>query len=335
MDSKKFAGKIEETGRSSDCQPGQALPLSVVSGLRIILIGEREAGKSAVGNAILARQAFDSVGVRTREAVRQQGKVARRQLSVVDTPGWEWFPSRGSSLEVWKEIVRGVSLCQPGPHVILLVVPLSFSFTQRERQTVEEHVELLGKQAWEHTLVLFTVKGGQLKDSTLEEEVEESAELERLVNRCGGRYHALYGRPMRGHNAVEVLLEKMDNMVAKNQGRLLLSDAILEDARQKEEQEVRRCQEEARERAEELRRVRGALRRMERQGGGAEATEESRSQQRRRTRYTDERPDSVDSRSAGRIPGSHLSWADLKNIVRQSCKTIKWGREEEVDKTQN
>ena len=156
---------------------GQAVPLSVVSGLRIILIGEREAGKSAVGNAILGSEMFDTVGVRTREAVKRQREVAERQVTVVDTPGWEWFPSRGSSLGVRREIVRGVSLCQPGPHAVLLVVPLSFSFTKRERQAAEEHVELLGERAWGHTVVLFTVKGGRLKDATLEEEVEESRDV--------------------------------------------------------------------------------------------------------------------------------------------------------------
>nr|XP_023993228.1 GTPase IMAP family member 4-like [Salvelinus alpinus] len=214
---------MEKTGSSSDSQQGQAVPLSVVSGLRIILIGEREAGKSAVGNAILGRGMFDALGVRTREAVKRQGEVAERQVTVVDTPGWEWFPSRGSSLGVRREIVRGMSLCQPGPHTVLLVVPLSFSFTRREQQAAEEHVDMLGERAWGHTVVLFTVKGGRLKDATLEEEVKESEELQCLVERCGGRYHALYGRPRKGHDAVAELLEKLDNMVTKNRGELLSS----------------------------------------------------------------------------------------------------------------
>ncbi|CAB1342030.1 unnamed protein product, partial [Coregonus sp. 'balchen'] len=323
MDSEEVVVEMEETGSSSDSQPGQAAPFSVVSGLRIILIGEREAGKSAVGNAILGRGVFDTVGVRTREAVRRQGEVAERQVTVVDTPGWEWFPSRGSSLGVRREIVRGVSLCQPGPHAVLLVVPLSFTFTRRERQAAEEHVELLGERTWGHTVVLFTVKGGRLKDSTLEEEVEESEELRGLVERCGGRYHALYGRPRKGHDAVAELLEKLDNMVAKNRGELLSSEEILEEAREKEEEEERRHQEEDREREEDLRRVREALRELEMeeeteevQGEGEEATEESTRQQRGRRRYIEEKSDTgVESSSA--VPTSappHLTWSDLKTI---------------------
>jgi hypothetical protein len=182
---------------------------------------------------------------------------------------------------------------------VLLVVPLSFSFTKRERQAAEEHVELLGERAWGHTVVLFTVKGGRLKDATLEEEVEESEELQGLVERCGGRYHALYGRSRKGHDAVAELLEKLDNMVAKNRGELLSSEEVLEEAREKEEEEERRHQEEDREREEDLRRAKEALRELEMeeekedvQGEGGKATEESTRQQRGRRRYTDEKLDS-------------------------------------------
>uniref|UniRef100_A0AAZ3RY74 AIG1-type G domain-containing protein n=1 Tax=Oncorhynchus tshawytscha TaxID=74940 RepID=A0AAZ3RY74_ONCTS len=305
MDSEEVMVEMKETGKSSDSQPGQAVPLSVVSGLRIILIGEREAGKSAVGNAILGSEVFDAVGVRTREAVKRQREVAERQVTVVDTPGWEWFPSRGSSLGVRREIVRGVSLCQPGPHAVLLVVPLSFSFTKRERQAAEEHVELLGERAWGHTVVLFTVKGGRLKDATLEEEVEESEELQGLVERCGGRYHALYGRSRKGHDAVAELLEKLDNMVAKNRGELLSSE-------------------------EDLRRAKEALRELEMeeekeevQEEGGKATEESTRQQRGRRRYTDEKLDTgVESSSADPTTAPpHLTWSDLRAIRDQRCKT--------------
>ncbi|XP_021414048.1 GTPase IMAP family member 4 isoform X3 [Oncorhynchus mykiss] len=326
MDSEEVMVEMKETGKSPDSQP---VPLSVVSGLRIILIGEREAGKSAVGNAILGSEMFDTVGVRTREAVKRQREVAERQVTVVDTPGWEWFPSRGSSLGVRREIVRGVSLCQPGPHAVLLVVPLSFSFTKRERQAAEEHVELLGERAWGHTVVLFTVKGGRLKDATLEEEVEESEELQGLVERCGGRYHALYGRSRKGHDAVAELLEKLDNMVAKNRGELLSSEEVLEEAREKEEEEERRHQEEDREREEDLRRAKEALRELEMeeekeevQGEGGKATEESTRQQRGRRRYTDEKSDSVESSSADPTSAPpHLTWSDLRAIRDQRCKT--------------
>ncbi|XP_064842758.1 GTPase IMAP family member 4-like isoform X2 [Oncorhynchus masou masou] len=329
MDSEEVMVEMKETGKSSDSQPGQAVPLSVVSGLRIILIGEREAGKSAVGNAILGSEVFDAVGVRTREAVKRQREVAERQVTVVDTPGWEWFPSRGSSLGVRREIVRGVSLCQPGPHAVLLVVPLSFSFTKRERQAAEEHVELLGERAWGHTVVLFTVKGGRLKDATLEEEVEESEELQGLVERCGGRYHALYGRSRKGHDAVAELLEKLENMVAKNRGELLSSEEVLEEAREKEEEEERRHQEEDREREEDLRRAKEALRELEMeeekeevQGEGGKATEESTRQQKGRRRYTDEKLDSVESSSADPTSAPpHLTWSDLRAIRDQRCKT--------------
>ncbi|KAM6957218.1 GTPase IMAP family member 2 [Aplochiton taeniatus] len=229
----------------------------------MILIGEREVGKSAVCNAILRKGVFDAVGVRTKEATLRQGAVAGRPVTVVDTPGWEWFPTQGSSKNIRMEIVRAVSMCQPGPHALLLVVPLSFTFSERERRVAEEHVELIGEQAWGHTLVLFTVRGRRLSDASLREEVEESEELQALVDRCGGRFHALYGGSRKGHNDVDELLEKLADMVAANRGAVLPSKKILEEAKVKEEEQEKKREQEEREREAQLKRVREALRELE------------------------------------------------------------------------
>lgn len=53
-----------------------------------------------------AEGVFGTVWVRTRKAVRRQGKVAERQVTVVNMTGWEGFPSRDFSLGVRREIVR-------------------------------------------------------------------------------------------------------------------------------------------------------------------------------------------------------------------------------------
>ncbi|KAB5554303.1 hypothetical protein PHYPO_G00048790 [Pangasianodon hypophthalmus] len=245
----------------------QSPSLSPLQTISLVLIGEKEAGKSAAGNAILGTVAFDQVGVRTRKSVRGEGVVRGRRVVVVDTPGWDWFNLSGSSaspVAVRKEIVSGMTLCHPGAHALLLVVPLSFSFSARERHVVEEHVDLFGPEAWRHALVLFTVMDTKrLRDSALQDEVELNSELQKLVEKCGGRYHALHGRPKRGEDQVADLLSKIQKMAFADGESMLLSDQVLQWYREREEQEKRREEEERRKREEKMQRVKQSRRKKE------------------------------------------------------------------------
>ncbi|XP_016340502.1 GTPase IMAP family member 8-like [Sinocyclocheilus anshuiensis] len=82
-----------------------------------------------------------NIRTRTMQCVMKQGQIEGYQVSVVDTTGWST-----STLENAKEIVHIVTVCSPGPHAFLLVLPVHESFTKRSEQTVEE----------KHTIILFT-----------------------------------------------------------------------------------------------------------------------------------------------------------------------------------
>ncbi|XP_072561270.1 GTPase IMAP family member 8-like isoform X2 [Paramormyrops kingsleyae] len=190
-----------------------------LSELRIVLLGGRRTGKSSAGNTILGREEFVTEG-RTVQCVKRQREVAGRQVTVVDTPGWWKSWSVENTPEADKlEIVHSVSLCPPGPCALLIVLRIDASFTETERRSVEEHLELLSGTVWRHTIVLFT-RGDRLGDRTIEQHIEAEGEALRwLVGKCGNRYHVLNNQKRGDVTQVTELLEKVEEMVAGNSGR--------------------------------------------------------------------------------------------------------------------
>ncbi|XP_030641287.1 GTPase IMAP family member 8-like [Chanos chanos] len=184
---------------------------------RIVLLGFKEAGKTSAGNTILGKEEFN-LG-RTPQCVKREGEVAGRHVTVVDTPGW-WsnLPVECTSLQDKRGIVLGGSLCPPGPHVFLLVVPVRLSYSEQKRAVLEEHLELLGDGVWKHILVLFSF-GDWLEDVTIEKHIEaEATALQRLIEKCGNRYHVFNNMNRADDSQVTELMEKIEKMVAGNNG---------------------------------------------------------------------------------------------------------------------
>nr|XP_055065385.1 GTPase IMAP family member 8-like [Misgurnus anguillicaudatus] len=194
-----------------------SLTVQSLSDLRIVLLGNRAAGKTSLANLITGHA--EPLLRRTAQCAKMQGDFAGRQITVVDTPGW-WknYLIKETPEFQKKDIMLSVTHCPPGPHAVLLVIRVDAFYKEKHRRSAEEHLELLSQRVWNHTIVVFTYTN-QLQEQTLERQIGSEGEslLLWLVERCGHRYHVLNIERATGTQVIG-LLEKIDSMVAENKG---------------------------------------------------------------------------------------------------------------------
>lgn len=100
--------------------------------------------------------------------------------------------------------------------VVLLVVNVSSSFRDSQEEALEKQLEAAGARAWSRSMVLFS-HGDWLGPTSIERRIEsEGQALQRLVEKCGDRYHVLDNSNW-GHGAqVEELMELMEQVLMED-----------------------------------------------------------------------------------------------------------------------
>ncbi|XP_018529250.1 uncharacterized protein LOC108881659 [Lates calcarifer] len=167
---------------------------------RIVLVGKSEDKKTKLCNFILREQGLHSQKqTPARQCVATRGKWRGKSLTVIKTP--DIF---SLSVEAVREEMKNcVSLCPPGPNVLLLLVKPS-DFTEENRKTLKFILSLFGQDAFRYSMVVITDK----KSGT-------HSTVNQLIRDCGGRNYNMFESDHR------VLMERIENIVHENRGTFL------------------------------------------------------------------------------------------------------------------
>ncbi|KAI4898085.1 hypothetical protein NFI96_008277 [Prochilodus magdalenae] len=221
--------------------------LGTVKELRLVLLGKTGDGKSSCGNTILGEEEVFPTGnlpnSETRKCKPRTKIINQKEVTLVDTPGF--YDTDRPEEELKSEILRCIIECAPGPHAFVIVLRVG-RYTEQEKEIVKKITASFGEEALKYAVVLFTHGDDLSEGQTIEQFVEQSRELQELVEKCGGRVHVIdnkyWKQQQDGYRSnrvqVEKLLNTIEEMVRENGGQYYSNEIL---------QEVHRAIEEERE----------------------------------------------------------------------------------------
>ncbi|XP_045890412.1 GTPase IMAP family member 8-like [Micropterus dolomieu] len=169
------------------------------SEFRIVLLGKSEDNQTKLGNFIIGDQDFIFQKPSPITNFVTNGEWRGKPLTVVKTPNICSLTEE----RVREEMKRCISLCPPGPNVLLLLVKPS-DFTEENRQKLKFILSLFGQDAFKHSMVITTHEGNITRSS-----------VSQLLKDCGGRHYNML------KNDHRKLMDKIENIVHKNRGTFL------------------------------------------------------------------------------------------------------------------
>ncbi|XP_029610118.1 uncharacterized protein LOC115194514 isoform X2 [Salmo trutta] len=204
--------------------------------IRVVLLGKTGGGKSSAGNTIFGQDDVflsDSSSTSSTQKCKAQTKnIKGRNITLIDTPGF--FDTDIPEEELKPKIVKCITECAPGPHAFLIVLKVE-RYTVHENEAIAKIETYFSPEAFKYATVLFT-HGDQLNGLTIEKFVQQNDELNKLVEKCGGRCHVIDNKHWntnqqgryRNQYQVAELLNTIEKMVRDNGGGFYTNEMLQE-----------------------------------------------------------------------------------------------------------
>ncbi|XP_030649190.1 GTPase IMAP family member 8-like [Chanos chanos] len=201
--------KMNKSGRMDEEE--EKVSECVLPRLNLVLCGCAGSVKISISEFILGQR--ESSPESSSVCVRREGEVCGRLLTLVEMPAL--YNTQLSEEEVMRETLRCVSLCDPGVHAFLLLIPEDF-LTDEDKGEMEKIQTIFSSRVNDYTMVLINQKPRQ-------EATELDEPTQTIISPCRGGHQFLGSS-----SQVSELLKNVDKLVEQNRGSLYTSVMYLE-----------------------------------------------------------------------------------------------------------
>ncbi|XP_043079541.1 GTPase IMAP family member 8-like isoform X2 [Puntigrus tetrazona] len=177
--------------------------------LNLVVCGSNRGLKSLISELILNQSERRS----DSECVRRDVELDGCQISLVELPAL--FNTQLSEEDVMRQTHRCVSLCHPGVHVFIFIVP-DAPLTDEDRAEIEEIQRIFSSRINKHIMIL-------IKQNSDHQAAELNEETQSAIQSLGGRHHFIDL-----NTQVSVLMEKLQQMVEENSAVCFSTETLME-----------------------------------------------------------------------------------------------------------